>query len=96
MKIVLAFAADIDIHSLPGDERDRVYKLQRHCINVDSLLLKPSVNAQAVRAGCREAKSQLFYLLELQSIAWATAVEALCPIREEECWATIPMMYSKL
>jgi len=93
LQIVLAFAALIDIHSLPGNELDGIYELQKHCIGVRGLLHKPSNDVHIIRAGCREAISHLFYLLEMDSIPLATMVEALCPIEEEswteEPWATI-------
>ena len=80
LKIVLDFAGDIDIHSVPGNERDRIYELQTLCIAVEGLLLRPSVPVSVIRAGCRETSLQVFYLMALLSIGWATALEALCPL----------------
>jgi hypothetical protein len=93
MIIVLDFVADFNIHSLPGDEWNRLYELKLHCIHVERLLLRP-VNTEAVREECWQAIGQLCYLLEMVSIAGATAVETLCFPREGSAWATIMTMYS--
>lgn len=92
LQIVVDMLYTIKIESLPNSEFDRVYKLQQHCNSINTLLLRPTANHDAIVEGSNEAVDELCYLLQMANPRLAIAIEQLCQLLEENTWLIPTMM----
>lgn len=83
IKSVLDLIDLLNIHSVPGNEWERLHELRTHCRLTETLLLSSSVHRDTILTECTEAIEQYCYLLEFDSIPWASVIESLCLTRED-------------